>query len=107
MPDLTQDDIADAIEHRDVLINLRAVLKTVSGREVFKYLFKHFRVTDFPQIGLEGPMLHDNIGMMRAGRSIWEIAAEADPETAATLLAQTEKERYAKLYSENSDGQGG
>jgi hypothetical protein len=104
---LTDEEVTEAYEHEDALLNLRSVLKSDPGRRFFKYLFKYFRVTDFPEVGLEGPLLHDLLGKMRAGRSIWELAAEADPHTAADLLAQIEKERYAKLYRKNPDEQGG
>lgn len=106
-PQLTQDEVSEALEHRDALLNLRALLKTGPGRNFFKYLFKYFNVTDFPDVGLEGMLLHDMLGKMRAGRSIWQLAAEADPQAAAELLALNEKERYAKLYREAIDEQKG
>ena len=103
---LSPEEVTEAYEHSNALLNLRSVLKSEPGRQFFKYLFKYFRVTDFPDVGLEGPLLHDLLGKMRAGRSIWELAAEADPQTAAELLAANEKDRHAKLYRKNSDEQG-
>jgi hypothetical protein len=97
--DLTED-IKERIEHRDALLDIRGILKTEPGQRFFKYLFKNFEIGQVPAQGLEGSFLHDRIGFLRAGRSIFEIASEADFEMAAKLLAQIEKERYDKIYSE-------
>lgn len=104
--DLTQEEVQDAIEHRDALLDVRAVLATISGRNFFKYLFKSFEVGVLPDYGLEGNFLHDKLGFLRAGNSIFKLVAEADAEQAATILAKIEKDRYAKLYSEAKIGQG-
>lgn len=106
-PKMTQDDVIEIVEHQNALLNVRAILKTAPGQNFFKYLFTYFNVTDFPDVGVEGPFLHDLLGKMRAGRSIWQLCAEADPMVAATLLAQIEKEKYARLSRDANDGQKG
>ena len=37
----TEQERREAIEHRDMLLDLRAVLATVSGKKVMKYFFMH------------------------------------------------------------------
>lgn len=101
---LTQEEVAERIEHRDVLLNIRAVLATASGKEFVKYLFKHFGVGELPEIGLDGSLLMDKIGFLRAGTAIFDLVAEAEPDQAANLLAQNVKERNAKIYAENEQG---
>ena len=54
---------------------------------------------------MEGNFLHDKLGFLRAGNSIYKLVAEANAEMAATILAENEKERYAKLYEESQIGQ--
>lgn len=98
-PALSEEELKEAIEHRDVILAIRAVLATSSGKFLFKYLFKHLEVAQLPEIGMEGTLLADKLGFLRAGRSIFELAAEADAERAGQLLAENEKERYAKLYA--------
>ena len=51
-----------------------------------------------PPAGLDGDDLREQLGFFRAGHSIFEIASEANPTVAGSLLAQKEKERYAALY---------
>jgi hypothetical protein len=97
---MTEEERQEAIEHRDVLLHIRAVLATKSGTELFKYLFKHFEVSQLPELGLEGNFLHDKLGFLRAGNSIFKLVAEANAQIAANLLAENEKERYAELYKQ-------
>lgn len=97
----SQEEVAEAIEHRDALLDIRAILATSSGRNFFKYLFKHLEVGELPQLGLEGSLLMDKLGFLRAGNSIFKLVAEADAQIAANILAMNEKERYAKLYSQS------
>lgn len=101
---MAEEDRKAAIEHRDVLLAIRAVLATSSGKTFFKYLFKHFEVAQLPEIGIEGTLLADRLGFLRAGNSIFQLVAEADAEAAAQLLAHNEKERYAKLYADAQIG---
>lgn len=101
-----QEEISEAIEHRDVLLDIRAILAISSGRNFFKYLFKHLEVTELPPLGLEGSLLMDKLGFLRAGNSIFKLVSEADAQAAASILAANEKERYAKLYAESQIGRG-
>ncbi len=80
-------------------------MTTVHGKNVFKYLFKHFEVAELPEQGLEGSFLSERLGILRAGNSIFKLVAEANAEIAATLLAQNEKDRYAKIYADAQIGQ--
>ncbi len=95
----SEEEIKEAIEHRDVLLDVRAVLATNSGKKFFKYLFKHLEVTELPQFGLEGTMLSEKLGFLRAGNSIFKLIAEADANFAGAVLAEIEKERYAQMYA--------
>lgn len=99
MSDLNDQEIKEAIEHRDVLLDIRAILATSSGKNFFKYLFKHLEVNELPPLGLEGSFLMDKLGFLRAGNSIFKLVAEADPAIAGALLAQNEKDRYVELYT--------
>jgi hypothetical protein len=47
----------------------------------------------------------DKLGFLRAGNSIFKLVAEANAQAAADILAQNEKDRYAKLYAEAQIGQ--
>jgi hypothetical protein len=105
MTDLSQEEISERIEHRDALLDARAVLATVTGRNFLKYLFKSLEVNELPQFGLEGNFLHDKLGFLRAGNAVFKLVAEADAEIAAGILAQIEKDRYVKLYAEAQIGQ--
>ncbi len=102
----SQEDYAEAIEHRDALLDIRAILASASGLRFLKYLFKTLDVTELPEIGLEGNLLHDRLGFLRAGNSIFKLVAEANAEIAGDLLAKNEKERYAKIYADAKIGQG-
>jgi hypothetical protein len=103
-PDFTKEELIERFEHRDALLNLRAVLATSQGQNLFKYLFKAFDVAQLPIEGLEGEALREALGFLRAGSSIFKLASEANPALAGALLAQVEKERYAKLHEEYVDG---
>lgn len=98
------EDFREAQERRDVLLHLRSVLKTQSGQEVFKYLFKHFEVTKLPDVGLTDELLRDKLGFLRAGQIVFELASEADAVIASNLLAQNERLRYAQTYKDAGIG---
>ena len=101
---MTEEERREAIEHRDALLDIRAVLVTTSGRNFFKYLFKHLEVGEVPELGLEGNILHDKLGFLRAGNAIYKLTAEANAEIAGSLLAENEREKNAKLYAPFNDG---
>lgn len=104
---LTQEEVSERIEHRDALLNLRALLKCSEGRGFFKFLFKNYSPIDLPPEGVEGTYLHEKLGMKRAFNELWKLAAEADHITSAQLLAEIEKEKYERRNRENSEGQSG
>lgn len=95
-PTLTQEEVSEAIEHRDVLLDIRAVIRTASGRRFFKYLVKNYSPIDPPPEGVEGFFLHEKLGMLRAFNELFKLVSEADPEIAAQLLTEDIKDRYVK-----------
>jgi hypothetical protein len=101
---LTPEELREATEHRDLLLHLRAVLKTDSGRFFVKYLLKYQEAAQLPELGLEGPLLHDRLGSLRPGRALFKVVAEADFKIAAELLAEIEKERYDEIYANAQNG---
>lgn len=105
MSQLTDDERKEALEHRDAILDVRAILATSSGKRFLKYLFKHQEVAQLPDLGLEGSFLHDRLGSLRPGRLLFELVCEANAELAGTLLAEIEKERYAELYKQAEIGQ--
>lgn len=96
-PDTSVEDQRAAIEHRDVLLDIRAMLSTNSGRKFFKYIFKELGVGDLPEVGLDKDTLLENLGLFRAGNSIFALVSQADHAIAAQLLAEKEKEKYESL----------
>lgn len=100
------EDQREKIQHRDVVLHARAVLATVSGRELFKYFFNQFGVGQFPKEGLIESQLRDELGSLRAGNAFFKLASEADFEIAAKLLAQLEKDRYDLLYAQTNNVSG-
>ena len=90
----------DGLEHRDVLLAIAALLKRPEGLTLFKYLFKNLDVTKLPEQDMEGNVLHDYLGFLRAGSSIYKLACEADSDIAASILAKLERERYDKAYEQ-------
>lgn len=103
MADPVQEELdrerKEALEHRDVLLALRAILPTENGRMVFKYLFKCLQVNELPAKGVDGFLLHDTLGFLRSGREVFKLAAEANTEVAAQLMAEIEKENYVELVA--------
>lgn len=102
---MTEEEQREAIEHRDVILHIKAILATSSGKNFFKYLIKHFDTGEVPELGLTGDLLMDRLGFLRAGNSIFNLLAEANYETAGELLAIVTKEKHATLYQEIHDGQ--
>ncbi len=100
VPQMDDEEIAEAIEHRDALLAIRAILKSQHGFEFFKYLFKYIGILDLPDIGLEGPIVFEQLGKLRAARSVWKLVAEADPEIAGQILARVEKDEYERIYKQ-------
>lgn len=89
------------VEHRDVLLAIGVLLKSAEGIQLFAYLFKSLDVATLPERGLEGNDLHDHLGFLRAGNSIYKLVCEADPEIAASILSKLERKRYERLYEQH------
>jgi hypothetical protein len=53
-----------------------------------------------PDKSMEGNILHEYLGFLRAGNSIYKLACEASSETAAHILAKIERERYEDKYEQ-------
>lgn len=85
---------ADQIEHDRVVHDLQSLMSHPTGKSFIKYLFKNFGVGEYPAVGLTGEVLHDYMGYLRAGQSIFDLASQADPVIAAALLAELQKEKY-------------
>lgn len=98
---LTPEEIQERIEHRDALLAIREISATKRGKDLLRYLIKNFDVGQFPDLGLDGALLHDRLGFLRAGNSIFKLISEANAVVAGELLAQVEKERSEKLYAES------
>lgn len=101
----SQEEISERIEHRDALLNVRAIMKTAAGQGFFKYLFKNYDPIFLPPMGLEGAILHEGLGQRRAYIELFKLVAEADAETAARLLAENVKELNARLNREDAEAQ--
>lgn len=101
---LSEEEIRERIEHRDVLLDIRAILATSSGKRFFKYMFRQLEVGKLPPLGSEGNWLMDKLGYLRSGQAVFELVAEADAEVAGALLAENEKERYAQIYADSQIG---
>lgn len=86
------------LERRDAVLDIGVLLNSAEGQRFFKYLFKTLDVLCDPPIGMEGKPLHEYLGHLRAGNSIYKLACEADPAKAAIILAQLERERYERYY---------
>jgi hypothetical protein len=95
-----KEELREAIEHRDALMDIRAILSTASGKRFFKYLIKNLEVGELPPLGIEGTLLSDKLGFLRAGNAVFKLTCEADFTVAATLLAEVEKEKYERLHGQ-------
>lgn len=101
---LSEEEIKEALEHREVLLDVQAVLATKSGRNFIKYLFKHLGVAELPELGLTGDILMDKLGFLRAGNSIFKLVAEANSEAAGLILAENERWKNAQIYADEREG---
>lgn len=91
----------EGLEHRDILLAIASIIKTTEGKKLFSYLFKSLDVTVLPDQSMSGEMLHEYLGFLRAGNAIYKLACEADSEQAASILAETERKRYADIYHQH------
>ncbi|HEY5236431.1 MAG TPA: hypothetical protein VIJ14_09655, partial [Rhabdochlamydiaceae bacterium] len=84
---------------------IRAILQTGEGRRFFKYLIKYYSPIELTPMGLEGAILHEGLGQLRAYNELFKLISEADNKASGELLAENIKEQYDRLYSQNADGQ--
>lgn len=84
----------ERVEHQNTLLALGSILKTKEGQQIVKYLFKNFEVGNLPDRSFEGNILHEYLGFLRAGNSIFKLVSEADFEVSSQILAKIERERY-------------
>lgn len=82
------------IEERDVLLAIAALIKTPEGKKLFRYLFKNLEVLNLPDKGMNEHILHEYLGFLRAGNSIYKLACRAASETASDIMAKIERERH-------------
>jgi len=94
------------IEHRDALLAIASVVKTKEGEKLFRYLFKNFEVSNLPDRGLDEKDLHEYLGFLRAGNSIYKLVCEADADIAGSILSKLERERYDHKLAEYRIEQG-
>lgn len=96
-----EEETREAIEHRDVLLDIRVILTTPSGKNFIKYLFKNLGAVELPELGLSGDILMDKLGFLRSGNAIFKLVSEANANEAGQILATIEKERYVTLQTES------
>lgn len=84
----------EAIEQRDAQLNLKAILATDPGRNFIKFLLVNFDVGELPEQGIEGVTLHETIGFLRAGQSIFQIVSQANRQIAGEILANIQGDKY-------------
>ena len=95
--EILNEEMKERLEHRGVLQDIQWLIDTKAGKNFVKYLFKNFEVGELPPVGINGDLLMDRLGFLRAGNSIFKIIAEANSEAAGQILGQIEKEKYAEM----------
>lgn len=89
-------------EHRDVLLAIASIIQTKEGEKLFKYLFKSFEVAQLPDREMKGEELHEYLGFLRAGNSVYKLVCEAEANIAGSILSKLERERYDDKLREYS-----
>lgn len=97
---MDQEAISDAerqekLEFAQVTEDMKFILSHNQGRNLIRYLLENLSYGEVPPLGLQNDMLRDMLGTLRAAKSIFELAAIADPETAGIILAQIERKKHA------------
>lgn len=100
---MTDEERREAKEHSDALQDLREILATQSGISLFTYLFKELEVGELPELGLEGSILMDKLGSLRAGRAVFDLVSEANAEVAGAIVAKNKKDYNARLYRQYAE----
>lgn len=95
--DQKNEQLKEAMKHREVLLAIQKVLSTKEGKIFVKYLFETFGVLETVPVGMSGDILMEYLGHLRAGNSIFKIVVESSPDLTGQLIAQIEKEKYAEI----------
>lgn len=90
----------DAVEYEDAKMHTRELLANKSGKPFFKYLLKSLDVGILPAQGLDGLLLHNQLGYLRAGNELLKMLSEVDTKMAGIILAEIAKERNDELYKD-------
>lgn len=91
-------------EQVNALLAVRKILESPEGQDFMLFLFKTLQVGELPARGIEGIDLHETLGYLRAGHSVYQLAVQANPTTATNLMARIEREKYAEVLSKVSRG---
>lgn len=77
-----------------MLTDLSFILQRIEGQRLFKYLFKHFGVSELPPLNIDPDFRLDMMGYLRAGKALFEIASQANSQATGLILAEIQKEKY-------------
>jgi hypothetical protein len=87
-------ELKERMEERDALMAIASMMGTKEGRDLFRYLFKTLEITTLPDMSMKGEILHDKLGFLRAGNSIYKLACQAASNATASIAADIEREKY-------------
>jgi hypothetical protein len=82
----------EAAEEAMAIRAMATLVGTPQGYIAFKHLLKSLGVGELPVQGLEGNLLHDNLGFLRAGKSIYNLLCRANHRKAVEIMADITKE---------------
>jgi hypothetical protein len=98
---MSREEDKQAQEDKAALSALSVLIKNPDARIVIKYILKSLEVGTLPPQGLSGEILHDYLGFLRAGKSIWEMVSQADHVVAGLILAEIQKEKHDEFIKQN------
>lgn len=90
---IKQLELKEAVKEQQAIKDIRSIITTQTGRSFLKYLLVTLDFGKMPEPGLPDNLLHDYMGFLRAGNSVFKLIAAADPSLAGQIIAQIEKER--------------
>jgi len=100
-----QDQAArEAYEERMTLEAVGKILDTPEGKRFMYYLFTSLAVTELPAKGLSGEDLHETLGFLRAGHSVFNFVSLIRPQVAAELVARMQKGKREQVLFEDGKG---
>lgn len=97
---IRMEEFKELKRRQEILLDIQSVLATKPGRNLMRFLFEEFGVGQLPEIGISDEYLRDRLGFLRAGQLIFNVVAEAHPETAGNILAQIEREKHVQAHLE-------